>query len=75
MLSERAGLEHTLGRYDALQRQVGDMTELLQLAESEGDAGVIDEVGGGTGELEQRLRELEMSRMLSGPQDRADAIL
>ena len=75
MLAERSGLEHTVGRYDALKREVTDMGELLQLAETERDASVIDEVGQSTSALELRLRELELSRMLSGPQDRADAIV
>jgi len=75
LLAERSGLEQTVGRYDALSREVADLGELLQLAEGENDGAVIDEVGQGAAGLEQRMRELELSRMLSGPQDRADAIV
>jgi peptide chain release factor 2 len=51
------------------------MRELLELAEAEKDASMIAEVGTTVSAAEQRVRELELQRMLSGPQDRADAIV
>lgn len=51
------------------------MSELLQLAEGEKDESMIAEVGGSVADVERRVRELELQRMLSGPQDRADAIV
>jgi peptide chain release factor 2 len=75
LLSQRAALEGTVTRYDTLSRELVDMSELLQLAEGEKDAGMIDEVGGTVASIAQRVRELELQRMLSGPQDRADAIV
>ena len=75
LLSQRSALEQTVGRYDSLSRELSDMTELLQLAESEKDTGMVDEVGKTVADAERRVRELELQRMLSGPQDRADAIV
>jgi peptide chain release factor 2 len=75
LLSERADVEHTLGRYEGLSRDLGDMRELLELAEGENDGAVIADVGGQVLTLGQRVRELELERMLSGSHDRADAIV
>jgi peptide chain release factor 2 len=75
LLSERAAVEGTVTRYDALTRELVDMSELLQLAEGEKDAGMIAEVGGTVDGIARRVRELELQRMLSGAQDRADAIV
>src|SRR5262245_39980031 len=58
-----------------MQRELGDMRELLELAEAEGDAAVIADVGGQVAAVEQKLRELELERMLSGSHDRAGAIV
>src|SRR5688572_7494182 len=58
-----------------LSRELADMGELLEMAEGEGDSTVIAEVGGQVDGLSQRVRELELERMLSGTHDRADAIV
>ena len=75
LLSQRSAIDSTVTSYDTLTRELVDMSELLQLAEGEKDAGMIDEVGGTVAGIERRVRELELQRMLSGPQDRADAIV
>lgn len=75
LMSERADIEHTIGRFDKLSSDVRDQAELLELAISEGDEGVIGEVSSALSGLEKRTREVELARMLSGPQDRADAIV
>jgi peptide chain release factor 2 len=75
LLSERAGIEQTLGRFDTLQRDINDSTELLDMADGDGDAGVIAEISAQLAGIEKRVRELELARMLSGPLDRTDAIV
>jgi peptide chain release factor 2 len=45
------------------------------MAEGERDEAVIADIGGQVTTIEQKLRGLELERMLSGPHDRADAIL
>jgi peptide chain release factor 2 len=64
-----------LGRYDTLAKELADQSELLELAVSENEQSMLDEIGAQVPALERRVRELELSRMLSGTHDRADAIL
>lgn len=47
----------------------------MELAQAEDDESILGEVAEQLPDLEKRLRELELSRMLSGPQDRAGAIV
>ncbi|HEX7477957.1 MAG TPA: peptide chain release factor 2, partial [Polyangiales bacterium] len=75
LLSERAGVEQTLSGYDKLGNEVRDLGELLDMAAAEGDQSIVADVASQLPALEKRVRELELSRMLSGPQDRTDAIV
>jgi peptide chain release factor 2 len=75
VLSERADIEHTLLTYDKLAGDVRDQSELLEMAVAESDQSVIDDVEKQLPRLEKSAREVEMARMLSGPQDRSDAIV
>jgi peptide chain release factor 2 len=75
LLSERAVLEHAVGGLDAIQRETGELLELLELAESEDDQGVIADIGGQLTRIDRRVRELELERMFSGSHDRANAIV
>jgi peptide chain release factor 2 len=54
---------------------VRDQGELLDMAVAEDDQAVIADVGKQLDKLERRMREAELERMLSGPQDRSDAIV
>jgi peptide chain release factor 2 len=74
-LAERANIEHTLTSFDKLTADTSDQSELLELAISENDEDVVAEIAGQLPALEKRMRELELARMLSGPQDRSDAIV
>jgi peptide chain release factor 2 len=64
-----------LSGYDKLSREVNDSLELIELAVMEGDESVVADVGSQLPDIEKRVREQELSRMLSGPQDRSDAIV
>jgi peptide chain release factor 2 len=75
LMSERSDLESTIERFEKLSRDVRDQQELLELALSENDESVVSDVAGQLPRLEKRVRETELARMLSGPQDRADAIV
>lgn len=74
-MSERADVEQTLSGFDKLAGDVRDQVELLDMAVAESDQSVIDDVGNSLDRLERRMREVELARMLSGPQDRSDAIV
>ncbi|HTU63060.1 MAG TPA: peptide chain release factor 2 [Polyangiales bacterium] len=75
VMSERADVEQSLTNYDKLVADVRDQGELLDMAAAEDDQAVIADVANSLDKLERRMREAELARMLSGPQDRADAIV
>ncbi len=75
LMSERSGVEAQLGTFDKLSGETRDLVELLDLAVAEGDQSVVADVAGQLPPLEKQLREIELARMLGGPQDRSDAIM
>ena len=75
LLAERAGLEQTVESFTKLQQEIVDLQELLELAAAEDDSGVVSEVHAQLAGCEARLRNLELARMLSGDEDRSDAII
>ncbi|MEY4579839.1 MAG: hypothetical protein RL701_4542 [Pseudomonadota bacterium] len=74
-MSERADVEQTLSNYDKLECDIRDQGELLDMAISENDQSVVDDIAKHLAALERKMREVELARMLSGPQDRSDAIV
>jgi peptide chain release factor 2 len=74
-MSERAEIEQAIGNHDKLTAEVRDQGELLDMAVAESDQAVIADVSQQVDRLDKRMRELELARMLSGPQDRSDAIV
>lgn len=74
-MSERAEVEQSLSNFDKLAGDVRDQGELLDMALAEDDQSVVADVGNSLDRLERRMREVELARMLSGPQDRSDAIV
>jgi peptide chain release factor 2 len=59
----------------ALTKDVGEATELFELAADENDEAMLAEVDGQSVALEDRVRRAELARMLSGPADHASAIV
>jgi peptide chain release factor 2 len=72
---QRSSVEQRLEMVEKLTRDIDDGRELLELGVSEKDDSVVAEVAGQVPDLENRLRKAELSRMLSGPVDHANAIL
>jgi len=60
---------------ESLERDVNDAVELLEMAAGENDEAMQAEVAGQANELDQRVRKAELTRMLSGPVDHANAIV
>jgi peptide chain release factor 2 len=58
-----------------VESRVRDLIELLELAESEGDAEVAQSVTADTQRLATQLEDMELELALSGEYDRRDAIL
>jgi peptide chain release factor 2 len=75
LMSERATIEQTLLGFDKLKTDLNDQAELLELALAEDDQSVVADVAAQLRRIDKRTRELELARMLSGPQDRSDAIV
>jgi peptide chain release factor 2 len=59
----------------AIERELADATEYLELAAEEGDEAALADAAKQVAALDARVRQLELKRMLSGPADDADAIL
>lgn len=68
-------MERTVETYEKLTRDVDDAIVLLELGAEGGDEATIAEVEGQVPSLESRTRAAELERMLSGPADRANAIV
>lgn len=75
LLQERSGLESRMGAYEKLSDELAALPELVEMAASELDEDLLSEVEGQLPELESRLRKMELARMLSGPEDGANAIV
>ncbi|MGZ3422696.1 MAG: peptide chain release factor 2 [Polyangiales bacterium] len=78
LLRERAEVEDKISSLEGLEKQVNDDLELLEIAEMEGGAEaerVEGEVAHRIGRHDERLRQLELGRMLSGRADRNNAIV
>jgi peptide chain release factor 2 len=75
LLRERASYESTVERFDKLTKDASDLNELLELAASDNDEAMLAEVTEQLPALKEGVRKLELMRMLSGPEDKSDAIV
>ncbi len=62
-----------MDRHAKFSREAKDLGELLDMAE--GDESVLDEVIAQIPEIERGVRQMEVSRMLAGKEDRSDALV
>jgi peptide chain release factor 2 len=74
-MRERTRLETGLGEYDTLTRELDDALELLELAELEGDAGIVTEAEQAIGNLQKRAAKVEIESLLSGEADANNCFL
>lgn len=68
-------LRDEVNLWTGLARKAADLRDLLELAITEGDEGVVTEVVRETDELETELKREEFHLLLSGEHDKDDAIL
>ncbi|HEX5658616.1 MAG TPA: peptide chain release factor 2 [Polyangiales bacterium] len=73
LLQERSGYESTVERHEKLTKEANDLTELLELAAE--DESLLDELSEQIPALVEGVRRLELMRMLSGHEDKSDAIV
>ncbi len=74
MMRERASAEEKIKDFEQVNNEARDLLELLELAVSEGDEGVVRDVAEQLPSLEQQVRNLELKRMLTKDDD-TDAIV
>jgi peptide chain release factor 2 len=75
LLKEKAQLEQVSGAYDKVQRALEDAQALSELAEEAGDDATRAEAAAHAEATGRDLAALEFQKMLSGPHDRAGAIV
>ena len=68
-------LQWWVDQWKSLNTQVEDLEALAMMAEEEKDSGTLQEVAGRVPDLEAKVRELELKKMLSGEDDERPAIL
>jgi len=61
--------------WEALDRRWRDLSELHELADAEGDDGVLAEIEEELGRLARAIEDLEFRRMMSDPADKKSAIV
>jgi peptide chain release factor 2 len=74
-LKEKAQTEAAVAAFDRAARALEDARTLLELGEEAKDDGVVAEAVQATEDVASRLEALEFQKMLSGPHDRAGAIV
>lgn len=73
LMQERAALEAAVQGYEKASREAQDLSELIDLAA--GDESMLADVASQLPDLSQRVRKMEITRMLSGPEDATGAIV
>ncbi|HAF66560.1 MAG TPA: peptide chain release factor 2 [Clostridiales bacterium UBA9857] len=68
-------IEGKIQRYQELEALIRDSIEIAQLAELEGDMGLLDDLTGSAREAAAKVRQLELETLLSGEYDSRDAIV
>jgi len=74
-MRDLAALREEVDRWKSYRQRLEDTAELLQLAVEEDDQALLGEVAAEVDGLEAEMKQLEFKMLLSGPHDRADAIL
>lgn len=74
-MSEKTNLESNLNNYDEMFQNLQDYTELVQMAEADGDEPVIAEIVAHLEDLREVARRGEMEALLNGEVDANDAFL
>ena len=75
MMRERTRLEARIGKLDALEGAFAEHVEMLELAEAEGDEGLIAEAEVALAELRDTAGRAELQTLLSGEADGNDCFL
>lgn len=74
-MQEKSRLEKTIGEWESLGSELGDIRDLFGLASAESDQGVMQEIHQSAKEMLARVEDLELKRMLSEEADINNAFL
>jgi len=74
-LRKRSQAEAKLELASKLGKEIGDLEEYFELGAEEGDESVTQDAARQAEKIDKQLSKAELERMLSGPADRANAIL
>jgi peptide chain release factor 2 len=74
-MRERTAMERALNGFLALERELNDTVELIDLAEAEGDTALVDEAAKTLEALRDRAVKQQLESLLSGEADANDCFL
>ena len=74
-LKRRSQAEAKLDLATKLGKELADLEEYVEMAAAESDEAAIDDADAQATAIGERIRKAELDRMLSGPADRANAIM
>ncbi|MBI5749814.1 MAG: peptide chain release factor 2 [Nitrospinae bacterium] len=75
ILKEKSLFQKPLERWNSLDKALKDSSELITLLQSEEDSSLLSEIQSELNRIEKELGEFELQAMLSGENDKANAIL
>ncbi|WP_207478234.1 peptide chain release factor 2 [Arenibaculum pallidiluteum] len=75
VMRERTQLDTAVNGYRRLEQELRDNAELIEMAELEGDQGILDDAEAAMMELKDRAAKLELESLLSGEADANDCFL
>ena len=75
VLQKTKGLKDSVAAFENLESTWEDLTVLVEMADEEEDLSVLDEVKNGVASLIERLEQMKLDTLLSGPYDKNNAIL
>jgi peptide chain release factor 2 len=75
VMRERQRLEHAMGATRAIERELADTAELMELAESEGDEALVDDGVRSLAELAERAERDKVAALLAGEADANNAYI
>src|SRR5437764_6616872 len=73
LMRERHRLEHAIAATRAIEREVADTAELIELAESEGDVALVDDGVRSLADLAERAERDKVAALLAGEADANNA--
>ena len=75
VMRERRRLDESIGAAKAIQQELDDTIELIDMAEAEGDAAMVDDAVGALAELAARAERDKVAALLAGEADANDTYI